>query len=67
MDFEIHIADNADETARQVIRNFLVTYNYEALLDDAIGLDRQARTCGVDSSLEIWNDMIHVWHAFYPI
>jgi epsilon-lactone hydrolase len=21
----------------------------------------------VDSTLEIWDDMIHVWHAFHPM
>lgn len=39
----------------------------EVLLDDAITLDAQARAAGVDSSLEVWDDMIHVWHAFHPM
>jgi acetyl esterase/lipase len=34
----------------------------ECLLDDSVALDAQARRCGVDSTLEIWEDMIHVWH-----
>ena len=39
----------------------------EVLLDDAIKLDQKARADGVDSTLEIWEDMIHVWHAFHPM
>lgn len=39
----------------------------EVLLDDAIKLDHKARADGVDSTLEIWEDMIHVWHAFHPM
>ncbi len=41
--------------------------NEEVLLDDSIGLDRRAREVGVDSTLEIWDDMIHVWHRFAPM
>ena len=39
----------------------------EALLNDSVALDRNARTAGVDCSLEIWEEMIHVWHLFAPI
>ena len=39
----------------------------EVLLEDAIGLDKRARACGVDSRLEVWEEMIHVWHAFSPV
>ena len=39
----------------------------EVLLDDAIKLDAKATAEGVDSTLEIWDDMIHVWHAFHPM
>lgn len=39
----------------------------EVLLDDAIKLDAKARAAGVDCSLEVWDDMIHVWHAFHPM
>lgn len=38
----------------------------EVLLGDSIALDCQARQCGVESTLEIWKDMIHVWHFFCP-
>jgi acetyl esterase/lipase len=39
----------------------------ELLLDDAVGLDRRAREAGVDSTLEVWEDMIHVWHVFFQM
>ncbi|MGE0858140.1 MAG: alpha/beta hydrolase [Gammaproteobacteria bacterium] len=39
----------------------------EVLLDDALVLDQAARSAGVDSTLEVWDDMIHVWHAFHPM
>jgi monoterpene epsilon-lactone hydrolase len=39
----------------------------EVLLDDAIKLDAKAKADGVNSTLEIWDDMIHVWHAFHPM
>jgi len=39
----------------------------EVLLDDSIGLDKRAIEAGVDSTLEVWDEMIHVWHAFAPI
>ena len=39
----------------------------EVLLDDALVLHEAARSAGVASTLEIWDDMIHVWHAFHPM
>jgi acetyl esterase/lipase len=39
----------------------------ETLLDDAIALDHKAKADGVPSTLEVWDKMIHVWHAFHPI
>lgn len=39
----------------------------EVLLDDSVKLDEKAKADGVDSTLEIWEDMIHVWHAFHPM
>jgi epsilon-lactone hydrolase len=38
----------------------------EILLDDARELDRRAREQGVRSTIEVWPDMIHVWHWFAP-
>ncbi len=39
----------------------------EVLLDDSIRLHEKAKACGVDSTLEVWPKMIHVWHAFHPM
>jgi acetyl esterase/lipase len=39
----------------------------EVLLDDAVGLAEAAKTAGVAATLEIWPDMIHVWHWFFPM
>jgi acetyl esterase/lipase len=39
----------------------------ETLLDDAIALDHKAKADGVQSTLEVWDQMIHVWHAFHPM
>jgi acetyl esterase/lipase len=39
----------------------------EVLLDDSIKLDQKAKADGVGSTLEIWEEMIHVWHAFHPM
>jgi monoterpene epsilon-lactone hydrolase len=39
----------------------------EVLLDDSIRLDARAKEAGVDSTLEVWDDMVHVWHLFYPM
>jgi len=38
----------------------------EVLLDDAAGLADHARAAGVDATLEVWEQMIHVWHWFLP-
>jgi acetyl esterase/lipase len=39
----------------------------ETLLDDATRLAEKARAAGVRVDLEVWDDMIHVWHAFAPL
>lgn len=36
----------------------------EILLDDATLLAERARAAGVDVELQIWEDGVHVWHAF---
>lgn len=36
----------------------------EVLLDDSTRLAERAKECGVDVTLEVWDDMIHVWHVF---
>lgn len=39
----------------------------ETLLDDALALARLAGLADVPATLEIWPDMIHVWHFFAPM
>jgi acetyl esterase/lipase len=39
----------------------------EVLFDEAVDLDRLAREAGVETTLEVWDDMIHVWHLFHPL
>ncbi len=36
----------------------------EVLLDDAVALVDRARAAGVVATLEVWPEMIHVWHWF---
>jgi acetyl esterase/lipase len=36
----------------------------EVLLDDATRFAARARQAGMDIELEVWDDMIHDWHAF---
>ena len=38
----------------------------EVLLDDAVRLHDKAEAAGVESALEIWDDMIHIWPWFAP-
>ena len=37
------------------------------LLDNSTRLPERAREVGVDVTLQVWNDMPHVWHLFAPI
>jgi len=39
----------------------------ETLLDDAISLARKAGIADVPVELQIWPEMIHVWHLFFPL
>ncbi|GAB4375429.1 MAG: alpha/beta hydrolase [Elainellaceae cyanobacterium] len=39
----------------------------ETLLDDAVRIAKRAKHSGVDVTLEIWQDMIHVWQLSAPI
>ncbi len=36
----------------------------EVLLDDATELEARAKAAGVDATLEVWSEMIHVWQWF---
>ena len=37
---------------------------YEVLVDDSNQFAERARAAGVDATLDVWDDMVHVWHAF---
>lgn len=39
----------------------------EVLLDDSLRFVARLRECGVEVSLDAYEDMIHVWHAFFSI
>ncbi len=39
----------------------------EILLDDATEFAERARRAGCEITLEVWEDMIHVWHSFAVI
>ncbi len=39
----------------------------EVLLDDSRDLEKRAVAADVDAEIEIWDGMIHVWHAFYQM
>ena len=39
----------------------------EVLLDDATRVAKRAKAAGVKVELEVWDDMIHVWHVFAKI
>jgi phosphinothricin tripeptide acetyl hydrolase len=36
----------------------------ELLLDDTTRFAKRAKAAGVDVTLEIWDDVVHVWHSF---
>jgi epsilon-lactone hydrolase len=37
---------------------------HECIRDDAIAFADKARAAGVDVTLEVWDDMVHLWHNF---
>jgi phosphinothricin tripeptide acetyl hydrolase len=39
----------------------------EVLLDDAVQLAARAKAAGVETTIEVWERMIHVWHWFLPM
>ena len=39
----------------------------ETLLDDSTRILPKLKAAGVDASMEVWPDMIHVWHLFAPM
>ncbi|MDQ7064780.1 MAG: alpha/beta hydrolase [candidate division KSB1 bacterium] len=45
---------------------FIHVGTHEVLLDDSLRLAEKARAAGVRVTLDIWPDMMHVWHFFAP-
>ncbi len=39
----------------------------EVLLDDSTRLEDKMKAAGVDVTVEVWDEMVHVWHLFAPI
>ncbi|MBI4608262.1 MAG: alpha/beta hydrolase [Candidatus Rokubacteria bacterium] len=39
----------------------------EVLLDDSVGLAERAKAAGVEATLEVWEEMVHVWPWFLPM
>lgn len=39
----------------------------EIIRDDTVRAARRMQQCGVDVTLEVWDDMIHVWHSHVPL
>lgn len=39
----------------------------ETLLDDTTRLEPKLEAAGVDATIEVWPEMIHVWHLFAPM
>ncbi|MEP7336933.1 MAG: alpha/beta hydrolase [Acidobacteriota bacterium] len=35
--------------------------------DDSINLAARAKACGVETELEVWEEMVHVWHYFHSM
>jgi epsilon-lactone hydrolase len=51
---------------RGLPRMLLQVGSAEVLLDDSVRLAKALGLADVSARLEIWPDMIHVWHMFYP-
>ncbi len=39
----------------------------ETLLDDTTRLEDKLKAAGVEATIEVWDEMIHVWHLFAPM
>ncbi|HET6610068.1 MAG TPA: alpha/beta hydrolase [Rhodopila sp.] len=46
---------------------FIQVGSVETLLDDALWLAREAGKAEVQVDLQIWPEMIHVWHQYYQV
>lgn len=74
---ELYLKDTADVRHPQVSPVFAELKGLPPLLiqvgaaepfyDDSIQLEAAAKASGIESTLEIWPEMIHVWHYFHPM
>ena len=39
----------------------------ETLLDDTTRIEPRLKSAGVDVTVEVWDEMVHVWHLFAPM
>lgn len=39
----------------------------DPFFSDSISLEPVAKAAGVDTTLEVWEDMVHIWHFFHPM
>ena len=39
----------------------------EVLLDDSLRLRKKLESAAVTAELQVWDDVVHVWHLFAPI
>ena len=46
---------------------FIQVGSVETLLDDSIALARKAGIAEVPVELQIWPEMIHIWHIYFPM
>jgi epsilon-lactone hydrolase len=46
---------------------FIQVGNSETLLDDSTRLADKAKEAGVEATLQIWDEMPHVWHLAAPV
>jgi epsilon-lactone hydrolase len=46
---------------------FIQVGDAEVLLDDSTRLADRAEEAGVDATLQIWDEMPHVWHLAAPV
>jgi acetyl esterase/lipase len=46
---------------------FIQVSGSELTLDDSTRFEKKAKAVGVDIEVEVWDKMLHVWHAFDPM
>ncbi len=39
----------------------------DPFFSDSISLEPVAKAAGVDTTLEVWEDMVHIWHFYHPM